>query len=142
MIKEAQLYTLSALYYEAEYVAGNQKSLDSVYAYYPFAKYFVPEDQKPTREDLLEIEKRLYYELELVQDSKNLFQEDIIDYEEGLLELDETNQAYNDALRTARTAVLMWTRAHLQLSRGVTEPAEIDIMQLMLGTAKRFVPGL
>ena len=66
----------------------------------------------------------------------------MIDYEEGLLELDAVKQAYNDALRKARTAVIMWTRAHLQLSRGVTDPAEIDILQLMLGTAKRFVPGL
>jgi hypothetical protein len=36
----------------------------------------------------------------------------------------------------------MWAPANLQLSRGVTEPAEIDIMQLMLGTAKRVVPGI
>jgi hypothetical protein len=142
LIKSRQLGTLNALYYGGEYLRGNPNGLDSLFVYDPLSKELFPEGHKLTRGDLLKIESRLYNKLGLVQDLKDIFQQDMIDYEEGLLELDEVKQAYNDALRKARTAVLMWTRAHLQLSRGVTEPAEIDIMQLMMGTAKRFIPGL
>ncbi|MEE9571572.1 MAG: hypothetical protein V3W20_00825, partial [Candidatus Neomarinimicrobiota bacterium] len=121
---------------------GNQSSLDSFYVYDPLARKIYSEGHQLDVEEILAVEKRLYYNLGVIQDLKGLFQQDMIDYEEGLLELDETKKAYNDALRKARIAILMWSRAHLQLSRGVTEPAAIDIMQLMLGTAKKVVPGL
>ena len=141
-IKASQIEVLTALYFAVEYTKGNQNSLDSLYKYDPLSKEIFPEGHKPTREDLQMIQSRLYDKLGLVQDLKHLFQEDMIDYEEGLLELDRVKLAYNDALQLARTAIIMWTRAHVQLSRGVTEPAEIDIMQLMLGAAKKVVPGL
>ena len=93
-------------------------------------------------QDILKVEDRLIYKLETIRNLKELFHEDIVEYEEGLLELDEARQVFNEALRKAGLAILMWSRAHLQLSRGVTEPAEIDIMNLMLGVGKKFVPGL
>ena len=142
IIKKHQLNILTALYHGSQYVRGNQSSLDSFYVYDPLSTKIYSEGHQLDAEDILEVEKRLYYNLGVIQDMKGLFQQDMIDYEEGLLELDEVKRAYNDALRKARMAILMWSRAHLQLSRGVTEPAEIDIMQLMLGSAKRFVPGL
>ena len=142
IIKKHQLNILTALYHGSQYVRGNQSSLDSFYVYDPLSTKIYSEGHQLDAEDILEVEKRLYYNLGVIQDMKGLFQQDMIDYEEGLLELDEVKRAYNDALRKARMAILMWSRAHLQLSRGVTEPAAIDIMQLMLGSAKRFVPGL
>jgi len=143
VIKKNQLRQLLALYHAGQYVRrGNQSSLDSFYVYDAVSRKIYPEGHQLDAEDILEIEKRLYNHLTVIQDLKGLFQQDIIDYEEGLLELDNVKRAYNDALRKARMAILMWSRAHLQLSRGVTDPAAIDIMQLMLGTAKRFVPGL
>ncbi len=142
IIKKHQLSILTALYHGSQYVRGNQSSLDSFYVYDPLARKIYSEGHQLDVEEILAVEKRLYYNLGVIQDLKGLFQQDMIDYEEGLLELDETKKAYNDALRKARIAILMWSRAHLQLSRGVTEPAAIDIMQLMLGTAKKVVPGL
>jgi len=142
IIKKHQLNILTALYHGSQYVRGNQSSLDSFYVYDPLSTKIYSEGHQLDVEEILEVEKRLYYNLGVIQDMKGLFQQDMIDYEEGLLELDEVKRAYNDALRKARMAILMWSRAHLQLSRGVTEPAAIDIMQLMLGTAKRVVPGL
>ncbi len=142
IIKKHQLGILTALYHGSQYVRGNQSSLDSFYVYDPLARKIYSEGHQLDVEEILAVEKRLYHNLGVIQDMKQLFQQDMIDYEEGLLELDETKQVYNDALRKARVAILMWSRAHLQLSRGVTEPAAIDIMQLMLGTAKKVVPGL
>jgi hypothetical protein len=142
IIKKHQLNILTALYHGSQYVRGNQSSLDSFYVYDPLSTKIYSEGHQLDVEEILEVEKRLYYNLGVIQDMKGLFQQDMIDYEEGLLELDEVKRAYNDALRKARMAILMWSRAHLQLSRGVTEPAAIDIMQLMLGTAKKFVPGM
>jgi hypothetical protein len=143
IIKKNQLRQLLALYHGSQYVrTSNQSSLDSFYVYDPVSRKIYPEGHQLDAEDILEIEKRLYNHLTVIQDLKDMYQQDIIDYEEGLLELDNIKQAFNDALRQARMAILMWSRAHLQLSRGVTEPAAIDIMQLMLGTAKKVVPGM
>ena len=142
IIKNHQLNILTALYHGSQYVRGNQSSLDSFYVYDAVSRKIYSEDREFEADDFLEIEKRLYYNLTVIQDLKLLYQQDMIDYEEGLLELDNVKRAYNDALRKARLAILMWSRAHLQLSRGVTDPAAIDIMQLMLGTAKKFVPGM
>ena len=141
-IKKMQFSQLLAGYHVGQYLRGNQSSLDSFYVYDPLSRKLYPEGHQLDAEDILDVEKRLYYNLAVIQDIKLLYQQDIIDYEEGLLELDEVKRAYNDALRQARLAILMWSRAHLQLSRGVTDPAAIDIMQLMLGTAKKFVPGM
>jgi len=142
IIKHHQFGTLKALYYAGQYLRGNQSALDSFYLYDPISKKMYPEGHQLDVTELLEIEERLYYNMSLIQDMKHMYQQDMLDYEKGLLELDETKQVYNKALRTARIAILMWSRAHLQLSRGVTEPAEIDIMKLMLGTARKVVPGL
>ncbi len=141
-IKNMQFNQLLAGYHVGQYLRGNQSSLDSFYVYDPLSRKLYPEGHQLDAKDILDVEKRLYYNLTVIQDIKLLYQQDMIDYEEGLLELDEVKRAYNDALRKARMAILMWSRAHLQLSRGVTDPAAIDIMQLMLGTAKKFVPGM
>ena len=141
LIKAKQLAALTALYYNAEYSAGNQNSLDSLYVYDPLSKQMFPEDHKITREDQLEIEKRLYAKLKMIHELKDIFKTDMDNYEEGLMELDNIKQAYNDALRKARNAIILWSRAHYQLSKGVTDPAQIDLMQLMIGTAGKVLPG-
>ena len=142
IIKKMQFRQLLAGYHAGQYLQGNQSSLDSFYVYDPLSRKLYGEGHQLDAEDILDVEKRIYNNLTVIQDMKLLYQQDMIDYEEGLLELDKTKQVYNNALRKARIAILMWSRAHLQLSRGVTEPAAIDIMQLMLGTAKKVVPGL
>ncbi len=142
IIKNMQFNQLLAGYHAGQYLRGNQSSLDSFYVYDPLSRKLYGEGHQLDAEDILDVEKRIYNNLTVIQDMKLLYQQDMIDYEEGLLELDKTKQVYNSALRKARIAILMWSRAHLQLSRGVTEPAAIDIMQLMLGTAKKVVPGL
>ena len=143
IIKNMQFRQLLAGYHAGQYLrTDNQSSLDSFYVYDPISRKLYGEGHQLDAEDILEVEKRIYYNLTVIQDMKLLYQQDMIDYEEGLLELDKTKQVYNNALRKARIAILMWSRAHLQLSRGVTEPAAIDIMQLMLGTARKVVPGL
>jgi len=141
-IKSAQMNAITSLYYGTMVVQGNENYLDSVYKYDPLTKKMFPEGHKFSREDILKVEDRLIYKLETIRNLKELFHEDIVEYEEGLLELDEARQVFNEALRKAGLAILMWSRAHLQLSRGVTEPAEIDIMNLMLGVGQKFVPGL
>jgi hypothetical protein len=141
-IKTVQLDAITAVYYGNLYTKGNVNSLDSIYKYDPLSKLIFPAGHKLTSEDILEVDKRLILKLATVNNLKDLFHKDIVEYEDGLLELDKAKQIFNEALRKAGLAVVMWSRAHLQLSRGVTEPAEIDIMQLMLGTAKKFVPGI
>ena len=141
-IKEDELNSITALYYEAQFVKGNESYLDSVYKYDPLSKRLFPDKTNLTREELLEIADRIIYKLEKTKEIKNLFHSDIVEYEEGLLELDNARTAFNEALRKAGIAMLMWSRAHLQLSKGITEPAEIDIMNLMMGAASKVVPGL
>jgi hypothetical protein len=141
IIKAHQMATLTAMYYLGEYTGGRQNSLDSVYNYDPLSKEMFPEGHEFSRADLLEIEKRFIYKMGVIQELKDLFKGDMDEYEEGLLELDNIKQAYNDALRKARNAIILWSRAHYQLSKGVTDPAQIDLMQLMIGTAGKVLPG-
>jgi len=142
IIKDAQMNAITALYYGNQFVRGNKSSIDSIYKYDPFIGRMYPETKNLTNSEIIDIESRLIYKLEKIKEVKDIFHSDIVDYEDGLLELDKTKRAFNDALRKAGNAVIMWTRAHFQLSKGVTEPAEIDIMHLMLGAASKVVPGL
>lgn len=136
-IEVAEINIAKALYHETQYTKGNESSLDSVYKYDPLSSQIFPGKKKLTRDEVLEIDGRLIYKLEKIKSIKELFRIDVIEYEEGLMEMGEARNAFNAALRKAAIAVLMWSRAHMQLAKGVTEPAEIDIIKLMAGAASK-----
>jgi hypothetical protein len=88
----------------------------------------------------MELEKRLVYKLSALSDMRKQFEPDILFFYKGLDELDRVHATYNKALRDARNSVILWSRAHNQLGKGVTDPAQIDILGLMMNTAKRASP--
>lgn len=139
-VKEGQLRAIKALYHLKQFRTGVTNSIDSVYIADPQLKEVVRPGKKVTASDIFELEKRLTYKLTTLSDMRKQFEPDILFFYQGLDELDQVRAAYNKALRDARNAVILWSRAHNQLSQGVTDPAQIDILGLMMNTAKKASP--
>ena len=64
-------------------------------------------------------------------------EQDLALYRSQRRELNELLDASDRAIRHARATLLVWSRTHRALSHGVTDPARIDLSQLMEDLAKR-----
>ena len=143
-IKDGQIRAIKALYYLKQYRTNNIPSADSVFLVDPQLVEVVEDKDNVSRTDIIELEKRLLYKLTSLNDMRKEFEYDINMYYSGLNELEAVKATYNVALRDARNAIILWSRAHNSLGKGVTDPAEINILGLMLNAAKAAapVPGL
>jgi hypothetical protein len=139
-VKAEQLLAIRALYHLKQFRTGEASSIDSVFITDPQLTEVVRPGKKVTSSDIMELEKRLVYKLSALSDMRKQFEPDILFFYKGLDELDRVHATYNKALRDARNSVILWSRAHNQLGKGVTDPAQIDILGLMMNTAKRASP--
>jgi hypothetical protein len=139
-IREAQIENMRGLYFLREYTRGNDAALDSLYTTDPLMERLFPRKSAQDIETLLGLQERLIYKLEKLNEMRNQFHPSMELYWKGILELDEAKAAYTGAFRKARNATILWSRAHRALAAGVTDPAQIDIMGLMLKTAQKVLP--
>lgn len=142
-MKESQLGSIGALYFLKQYRIGESTSIDSVFIVDPQLREVVPKNKKVTIIDIMELEKRLVYKLSGVSEMRQQFRPDMEMFYKGLNELEEVKAVYNKALKDARNAVILWSRAHNEMAKGVTDPAQIDILGLMMKAASAVpVPGI
>lgn len=139
-VKESQLSSLKALYHLKQYRTGKSTTIDSVFIIDPQLRELVPADKKVTSTQIMELEKRLIYKLSTLSELRKQFIPDRETFYQGLDELEGVKTAYNRALRDARNSVILWSRAHNALAQGVTDPAQIDVLGLMMKTARTVVP--
>ncbi|MGB6031730.1 MAG: hypothetical protein WBH55_02765, partial [Bacteroidota bacterium] len=139
-IRDAQVENMRGLYFLREYIRGNEAALDSLYTTDPLMERLFPRKSAEDIETVLGLQGRLIYKLEKLNEMRNQFHPSMELYWKGLMELDDAKAAYKGAFRKARNAVLLWSRAHRALAAGVTDPAQIDIMGLMLKTAQKVLP--
>jgi hypothetical protein len=139
-LRDSQMRYIKALYHLREFRTGRTTEIDSVFIADPQLHEVVKTGKKITSADIAKLEDRLVYKLSKVSEMRKQFSGDITAYYQGIEELSGTHGAYNRALRDARNAVILWSRAHNALGKGVTEPAQIDILGMMLNTAKQLAP--
>lgn len=142
-LRDGQVAALKALYHLKNYRIGKSETADSVFIYDPQLTEIVKDQNKISKTDIMELEKRLIYKLSGLNEMRKEFKDDINMYYKGMNELELVKGTYNVALRDARNAIILWSRAHSALSKGVTDPAEIDILGLMMKAASVApVPGV
>ncbi len=139
-MQESQIRSIEALYHLKQYRTGQSTTIDSVFIIDPQLREVVSPGKKATSADIMELESRLIYKLGTVGEMRKQFKADIEAYYVGIEELKGVHSAYNKALRDARNSVLLWSRAHNAMSKGVTDPAQIDLLGLMLNAAKKVAP--
>lgn len=143
-LRDGQIKAIKASYYLREYRTGRTGSTDSIFISDPQLAEVVEDKENISKTDIMELEKRVLFKLSRITEMRKEFEDDINLYYKGLSELENVKAAYNIALRDARNAVILWSRAHNALGKGVTDPAEINILGLMLNAAKAAapIPGL
>ncbi len=139
-MQESQIRSIQALYHLKQYRTGQSMAIDSVFIIDPQLREVVVPGKKATSADIMELESRLIYKLGTVGEMRKQFKADIESYYMGIEELQAVHTAYNKALRDARNSVLLWSRAHNALGKGVTDPAQIDLLGMMLSAAKKIAP--
>ncbi len=139
-LRDGQIKAIKASYYLREYRTGRTKSTDSIFIADPQLAEVVEDKDNISKTDIMELEKRVLFKLSRLTEMRKEFVDDINLYYKGLSELESVKAAYNIALRDARNAVILWSRAHNSLGKGVTDPAEINILGLMLNAAKAAAP--
>ena len=104
--------------------------LERLYANEPEYRDFSADPMQPTQKELTEIAMDMVQRLQFGVDLKELIAPDLERFQNQQLELDRLYRAAMLQLKKARVTVIIWARAHRNLSEGVTDPAKIDIFDV------------
>lgn len=85
------------------------------------------------------MEERLIFKLKVLHDIREQLSVDLDLYNKQVRELDEHTKIYNEALRKVRVVVIVWSKAHRKLAAGVTDPAKIDLVGMVVNAARSVV---
>ena len=138
-LRDNQFKTISNLEYLQKYRLGDSSALDSLFSKEPSLKEVVKDQSNITPADLRAMEERLIFKLKVLHDIREQLSVDIDLYNKQLRELDETTKIYNEALRKVRVVVIVWSEAHRKLAAGITDPAQIDLVGMVVNAAKNVV---
>ena len=126
-LRNAQMNTVINIGYLGMYRRGNKLAMDSLLAKEPSLKEVIKSPKKITMQDLQAIENRMIFILNALHDVREQLNPDLEIYWKQQKEHDELYITYNMAIRKAKIAIIVWSRAHQRLAAGVTDPAKIDV---------------
>jgi len=107
-----------------DYIHGDPTALDKVLAdIFVVPAYLVP-DGKMTVMDVRAIRNHLVEELKSVQEISATIEPDYTLYRDTHDELDRLVELIDKEIGHTRIAILVWSRAHLKMASGITDPAE------------------
>jgi hypothetical protein len=138
-LRDNQFKTMSNVEYLQKYRLGDSSALDSLFSKEPSLKEVVKDQSNITPADLRAMEERLLFKLKVIYDIREQLSVDIDLYNKQLRELDETTKIYNEALRKVRVVVIVWSEAHRKLAAGVTDPAKIDLVGMVVNAASSVI---
>lgn len=139
-LRDSQLRTMFNLEYLASFRAGDKSGIDSLFAKEPSLKEFVVDQNNITSADLRAIEQRMGYILEALRDVREALSVDLELYNNQMNELDVNAKLYKEALRKVNVVVVVWSEAHRKLAAGITDPAQIDLIGMVVRSASRILP--
>jgi hypothetical protein len=132
-LRNAQMNTVTNIKYLSMYRRGNKAAMDSLLTKEPSLKEVIKSTKNITMNDLQAIENRMIFILNALHDVREQLTPDLEIYWKQQKELDDIYTTYNIAIRKAKIAIIVWSRAHQRLAAGVTDPAKIDVF----GIAKK-----
>lgn len=128
---EAQERIFTGLVGIREYMlTRDTKVLEQIYEEDPEYRSMAKNPMNPTTAEILTMRQSMLAKLQVGIELKELITPDITRYHEQQQELDDIYGAARLQLKKARITVIVWARAHRNLSEGVTDPARVDIFDL------------
>lgn len=138
---ESQNFAFEDLVLLRNYRQGiDPDALDKLLARDPQLKVLMPEDRQPTLEDTQVIEDRLVHRLKLIREMTAQVRPDLDLFRNKMLELDQLSTGASNMLVKTRVTVILWSRAHRGLARGITDPAKWDAMGMAKQALKMALP--
>ena len=104
--------------------------LDSLYKEDPQLLEMVATPKSPTLEELANIESRLFDKVQAMDLFEKQIRPDIERYHLQQIELAEIYKRASTQLKRARTTMIVWSRAHRNLSQGITDPAKVNLFDI------------
>jgi hypothetical protein len=139
-LRDNQIYTMYNLLYLQQYRSGDKSAIDSLFAKEPSLKEFVVDQNNITSADLRAIEQRMDSKLKFLHEVREQLSVDLELYNKQMYELDVQSKIYKEALRQVRVVVVVWSEAHRKLAAGVTDPAQIDLVGMVVRSANKILP--
>lgn len=140
ILRDNQLHTMFNIQYLSLIRAGDKSAIDSLFAKEPSLKEVVVDQNNLTSADLMAIEERIGYKLKSFRDIREALSVDIELYNNQMNELDVNAKLYREALRKVNVVVVVWSEAHRKLAAGITDPAQIDLIGMVVRSANRILP--
>ncbi len=138
MLKASQVATVLNISYLGQYRLGSQAAMDSLLAREPSLREIVASADRVRPEHMAAIEERMLFKLRALREVREQLEPDITLYWNQHRELGELENALSTALRKALVAIVAFARAHDRMSKGVVDPAKINL----LGIAKKAAGGV
>jgi hypothetical protein len=128
---EAQLRIFTSMGNLRQYrFTPSEELLETIYASEPELRDYPADPENPTSPELTQMNMTLVEKLQIGVDLKDLITPDLELYGNQRRELDDLYKNAQIQLKKARVTIIIWARAHRNLSEGVTDPAKIDIFDL------------
>lgn len=101
---------------------------------------FLPSDNKPSVEQLQQVEDRIVFRLEEIRKMKGQIAQDLANFQLMTGELDELIKSSSANIIRTRATIWVWSRAHARLGSGITDPANVDMMAIAQKALKAALP--
>lgn len=138
-LRDFQFRTMYNIEYFQKYRMGDSTALDSLFSKEPSLKEVVKDQNNITSSDLAAMENMLIFRLKTLHDLREQLSVDVELYKNQIHELDQHTKLYNEAIKKIRIVVIVWSEAHRKLAAGITDPAKIDIVGMVVNAAANVV---
>ncbi len=130
MVQKLQNNSFQCLVHLGEYRRGDAAALEKMYAIDPQLKELARSETKLTMKEIQATEDRLLAKVQMAREFKEQLAPDLEVYRKQQLELDNLYLNAKKQLRKARITMIVWSRTHRDLARGIIDPARINIFDL------------
>jgi hypothetical protein len=123
---------------------GNETAADELRSGVPVLAEYLPAGRKPTPKEQQAIVAALSAQALRIKVALDQIEPQYQAYREAILELDMLRARATDNAKLARSVLMIWSRSHKNLARGVEVPPMFDLAKIVMSTAslaaKSFVP--
>ena len=134
-LKDVQQRSLRSYALLYSYREGNPASYSALLDNDPALKQYLPASGTSGFKELDSAEARLMDRIGNIGKIQDQLRPQVERYQNESKELDDLMRANEELARKVRTAVIVWSRTHRNLSHGIPVPPEIDLYSMLTGAA-------
>jgi hypothetical protein len=120
---------------------GNDAAADDLRASVPVLVEYLPAGRRPTPKDQQAMVAALSAQALRIKVALDEIDPQYQAYRESILELDTLRARATDNAKLARSVLMIWSRSHKNLARGVEVPPMFDLAKIVMSTATTAAKG-